>query len=265
MGGAFPSRRRYHHRCDQRHCRHRERLYRRARYGRRILHKLQEKHGPFPDTLTIEAGGRQGFHRHFLHPGYPVRTCANPDTIKVDVRADGGFAVLPPTLHKSGNRYRIVGDTLTVAPLPEWLIDALDIKLESRSRGPFIPAPARPLNSFEGSLLIAALKIIPVTGIPVELRPYLPDRKSYFESYGMWSTAGGGIKTSFGDIAFPYFDRWSSLDPDRYEGTAATYAKWRKLKYNRVDVHAVYQLAARINKARKALALGIAPGMEAAE
>ena len=28
----------------------------------------------------------------------------------VDVRSDGGYAVLPPSIHENGNRYRFVGD-----------------------------------------------------------------------------------------------------------------------------------------------------------
>jgi hypothetical protein len=55
-------------------------------------------------TLTATTGGG-GKHYYFRHPGTEV-PCAvrfRPDT---DCRGDGGYAVVPPSAHRSGRRYR---------------------------------------------------------------------------------------------------------------------------------------------------------------
>jgi hypothetical protein len=56
------------------------------------------------DTLTTITGGG-GRHFYFKHPGQPV-----PNAVGllpgVDLRGDGGYVIVPPSTHKSGNRYR---------------------------------------------------------------------------------------------------------------------------------------------------------------
>lgn len=95
--------------------------------GEALLAEFEELHGPLPETLTIRSGSGRGLHRHFKHPGYRVKTKANP-SIKIDVKADGGFAVLPPSLHKSGGRYAIVRSARELAELPEGLLGFIEKK-----------------------------------------------------------------------------------------------------------------------------------------
>jgi hypothetical protein len=45
--------------------------------GAAVLAEFERLHGPLPDTLTIRSGSGRGLHRHFKHPGYPVKTVAN--------------------------------------------------------------------------------------------------------------------------------------------------------------------------------------------
>ena len=58
--------------------------------------------------------------------------------IGVDVRGEGGFAVLPPSLHASGNRYAWLDDfepwVVPIAVAPAWLCEAIDA-LPRGSRG----------------------------------------------------------------------------------------------------------------------------------
>ena len=77
--------------------------------GEAVLAEFEGAHGPLPDTLTIRSGSGRGLHRHFRHPGFTVKTVAN-QSIKLDVKGDKGYCVLPPSLHKSGRRYEIVRD-----------------------------------------------------------------------------------------------------------------------------------------------------------
>jgi hypothetical protein len=74
--------------------------------GEALLDEFARLHGPLPETLVIRSGSGRGLHRHFKHPGYKVKTKANP-AIKIDVKGDAGFCVLPPSPHKSGGRYEI--------------------------------------------------------------------------------------------------------------------------------------------------------------
>ncbi len=91
--------------------------------GEESLAVLTREHGPLPPTPTVQTGGG-GHHLYFAHPGGAV-----PNRVGlrhgVDVRADGGCVVAPPSTHPSGRRYRWQpGQSpadLTPAPLPHWL------------------------------------------------------------------------------------------------------------------------------------------------
>jgi hypothetical protein len=56
----------------------------------------------------------RGFHLYFRHPGVTVRNRAKLDTrdgrISVDVRGDGGYAIGPGSVHRSGVVYAEAGD-----------------------------------------------------------------------------------------------------------------------------------------------------------
>ena len=74
-----------------------------------------------PPTPVVETG--RGWHYYFAHPGGDVRTCKPASGL--DLKADGGYVVAPPSLHPSGRRYRWT-DGLSprdapLAPLPAWL------------------------------------------------------------------------------------------------------------------------------------------------
>ncbi|TDA70639.1 MAG: DNA primase [Clostridia bacterium] len=83
---------------------------------------LRGKH--LPPTPCATTG--KGKHYYFAHPGGQV-----PNAVRllpgVDLRADGGFVVAPPSRHASGRRYEWV-DCLSIAevplaPCPAWLLD----------------------------------------------------------------------------------------------------------------------------------------------
>ena len=85
--------------------------------------KVRE-HGKTP-TRGVRTG--RGRHLYFTFPdGVEIRNMQDVDKQKIDVRGDGGFVVLPPTLHYSGRRYEWL-DTGAYqqepAAPPEWLIE----------------------------------------------------------------------------------------------------------------------------------------------
>ena len=84
--------------------------------------ELLDIHGNV-DTLTTIIGGG-GNHWFFTVP--PDTALRNSVKILgqggIDTRADGGYIVVPPSLHASGQRYEWDNKVKPV-PLPDWLLD----------------------------------------------------------------------------------------------------------------------------------------------
>ncbi len=51
-----------------------------------------------PPTQAV-ATGNHGFHLYYRHPGHPVLSRPLPGADGVDIKADGGYVVLPPSIH----------------------------------------------------------------------------------------------------------------------------------------------------------------------
>lgn len=71
------------------------------------LQKLVETTGPLPDTLTSKTGG-DGLHYYFK---YPKNLVGNPKNLGpkypgLDIKADGGYVVAPPSRHINGKSYQ---------------------------------------------------------------------------------------------------------------------------------------------------------------
>jgi Bifunctional DNA primase/polymerase, N-terminal len=72
--------------------------------GDHALADLEREHGQLPDTVEVLTGGG-GRHIYFSHPGIEVRCSAGRLGPGLDIRADGGYVIAPPSLHDSGHRY----------------------------------------------------------------------------------------------------------------------------------------------------------------
>jgi hypothetical protein len=97
--------------------------------GFESLAALEGEHGPLPRTVEAITGGG-GRHLYFVHPGATLnnRVALRPG---IDLRADGGCVVAPPSIHPSGQRYRWkeghAPDEIEPARLPGWFCDVLEI------------------------------------------------------------------------------------------------------------------------------------------
>jgi hypothetical protein len=84
--------------------------------------RLALERGGLERTPAVWTGTPGGTHFWMAHPGYDVRNFAKeiPGT---DFRGDGGYVLLPPSLHHKGARYRWVENTvgMDLAPVPDWL------------------------------------------------------------------------------------------------------------------------------------------------
>jgi putative DNA primase/helicase len=76
-----------------------------------------------PETPTAITGC--GEHLYFRHPGVPVKNSSGKLADGVDIRADGGYVVAPPSLHADGERYDWKNPGRPLAEVPGWLLDKL--------------------------------------------------------------------------------------------------------------------------------------------
>lgn len=95
-----------------------------AHGGEESLQQLQARFGPLPATVEAETGGG-GRHLYFRHPGGVVRNRVGLAP-GIDLRAEGGYVVAPPSLHPNGKPYawRDGHDPGQRAPasMPGWLV-----------------------------------------------------------------------------------------------------------------------------------------------
>ena len=90
--------------------------------GEAALRKLESEHGDLPETATVFTA--RGVHRWFEYPdATSIRNSAGKLAPGVDVRASGGFVLVPPSLHPSGKRYRWGESETAIAAAPSWLIE----------------------------------------------------------------------------------------------------------------------------------------------
>src|SRR5690606_26845479 len=95
--------------------------------GYETLAALQEKYGKLPDTPVSKTGGG-GEHILFKYPAnVEIRNSAGKLGKGLDIRANGGYIVAPPSLHPNGNTYEWVvkPSQVELADMPEWMIDLL--------------------------------------------------------------------------------------------------------------------------------------------
>lgn len=117
--------------------------------GEASIARLEGEYGELPPTWALETGGG-GLHAWFRRPGAPVPCSVARLGPGLDVRGNGGYAVAPPSRHRSGGRYRW-GDgwhpaKVPLAPAPAWLLDLAVAPVERRT----IPPAAVSLGGRDG-------------------------------------------------------------------------------------------------------------------
>ena len=140
--------------------------------GDESLDALQRTHDDLPDTTTVWTGGG-GEHRWFLWADGGPRNSAGVIGPGLDVRGDGGYVVVPPSMHESGRAYAWRLDVPPCAA-PPWLLEAAvekpngadrakpradaDIPEGRRDRTLFELGAAMRANGFDADAILEALR-----------------------------------------------------------------------------------------------------------
>jgi putative DNA primase/helicase len=129
----------------------------------KFLEELEAKHGSLPPTRHVATSpGRRQIH-FSLPDGLPTKSVAGFGGVNgFDIRGDGGYVVLPPSLHhKSGKPYMVLIDE-PLADAPQWLIRMLNepaARARTNGAGQTIPEGQRNsrLTSFAGAMRRAGM------------------------------------------------------------------------------------------------------------
>jgi hypothetical protein len=95
------------------------------------LHRLENKFGEIPTTGSVTTP-RGGQHFYFLHPGFDVRNATGWPGPSLDLRGDGGYVLVPPSVIGGVGTY-VPDDQVPPIALPDWLIDALKARMRSQA------------------------------------------------------------------------------------------------------------------------------------
>jgi len=96
-----------------------------------------------PKTLTVKTAN--GVHLYFTKPEGYISNDHNNLPDKWDVRCDGGYVVIPPSIHPELNTLFWEDEEVEIAPLPT----SIRARLEKKERTAFI----EPDNSERNTLL----------------------------------------------------------------------------------------------------------------
>jgi hypothetical protein len=140
--------------------------------GDRALRVLEEAHGPLGRTLECLTGGG-GRHLYFAYPGGHVPNSSGRLGAGLDVRAEGGYVVAPPSTHPQGlYRWKVAPEDQTLpAQAPAWLLSglrtpaatgapAMDIDQGTRNQRLFSLAGALRRQGLSAEALAAALAAV---------------------------------------------------------------------------------------------------------
>lgn len=93
------------------------------------LFALIQDNGALPHTVEAQTGGG-GTHILFKHPDYTIHNSANKLGPGLDIKADGGYILVAPSIHdKTGNQYEWEMSSkpsqVEVSHAPSWLLKLL--------------------------------------------------------------------------------------------------------------------------------------------
>jgi hypothetical protein len=102
--------------------------------GERELRNLEATYGALPPTVETVTP-RAGRHCFFNMPAADIRNSAGKVAPHIDVRGNGGYVILPPSLGQNGRRYTWSVDCAdTLADAPGWLLARITERTNGNSK-----------------------------------------------------------------------------------------------------------------------------------
>ncbi|WP_421903405.1 bifunctional DNA primase/polymerase [Maridesulfovibrio sp.] len=93
-------------------------------HGEESLALLESQNSPLPETLTQRTGSG-GRHLFFIQPAdIEIRNSASKIGKGLDIRGTGGYIILPPSVHVSGDSYQWLTEC-SPAEAPAWLVELI--------------------------------------------------------------------------------------------------------------------------------------------
>ena len=123
--------------------------------GFAALAALEARHGPLPETRT-QRTPRGGEHRFFAWPGSRTPNSASKLGPGLDVRGDGGYVILAPSVTANGVAYELTRDIAPIAA-PTWLLPLMQADKVNANACGIVPQGGRPhrdLSRYAAAALI---------------------------------------------------------------------------------------------------------------
>ena len=156
--------------------------------GEASLSNLTAKYGQLPSTTEVRTP-RGGRHIYFKHPGGKVASRSNHPASNLDIRADGGYILIPPSRTSHGEYSYL--NHLAPVDCPDWLLELL---IEGTVDTPNITVP----NSV--AAIRDALRFISA------------------EDYDTWTRIGMAIHSQLpNEDGLGLWDEWSKTCPEKYD------------------------------------------------
>ncbi|HKS27869.1 MAG TPA: phage/plasmid primase, P4 family [Pyrinomonadaceae bacterium] len=261
--------------------------------GGESLTRLQDEHGELPETPESSTGGG-GVHIIFAQSGTALRNSAGKLGAGLDIRADGGYIVAPPSLHQSGRRYGWMNYEESLASMPDWMMRLLtetpkrEVARRQKGRsnpfdsssGEFIPEGRRnsTLASLAGRMrrwgieeaeMTAALLVanenrcsppLPeeeVRSIATSVSRYDPKESFFGEDEIIGSALATLVQASLSDAGNAECMAALYGNVFRYDHTRKKWLAWDGIRWNIDDKGLARKLAVRVVRARHQAAIEV--------
>jgi putative DNA primase/helicase len=202
--------------------------------GEATLAEIEYTYGSLPPTRQVKTG--KGRHLYFRRPtgATKIKSIARKP-LGLDVRADGGYVIAPPSIHESGHRY-VLDCASELAECPPWVVEYANgqLKIDGArvgSGGEGIvnldafknqrpPELLSSLNSQEDSLAdgIRANKTPPPFSEAEEARVRSALAVIRADERDVWRDIGFALHSlAWGDQGFKIWSDWSRSCPEKYD------------------------------------------------